>query len=117
IGRSFNAARIINAHDYLPKPRQLLPRLPYHPQSLSSTGHPGLLGRFARRSNRMMSDIEQRLWAWRGFDRLVGRIIEVDRDDDLYQRHLREPFFIGNRPPDRTAWVERWRRIFDQSLG
>lgn len=117
IGRSFNTARIINGRDYLPRQRRLLPRLPYRPHSLRSTGNPGLAGRFARRSNRMMSDIEQRFWAWRGFDRLVERIIEVDRDDDLYLRHLREPFFIGNRPPDRTAWIERWRRIFDQSLG
>jgi hypothetical protein len=117
IGRSFNTARFINAHDYLPKQRGLLPRLPYRPQSLSSTGHPGLAGRLARRSNRILGDLEQRFWAWRGFDRLVERIIEVDRDDDLYLRHLREPFLLGNRPPDRTAWIERWRRIFDQSLG
>jgi hypothetical protein len=117
IGRSFNTARVINAHDYLPKPRQLLPRLPYRPHSLNSTGYPGLPGRVARRSNRIMADVEQRLWTWRGFDRLIERVIEVDRDDDLYLRHLREPFLLANRLPDRTAWVERWRRIFDQSLG
>src|SRR5262249_2370957 len=109
IGRSFNVARVINAHDYLPAPSQLLPRLPYRPHSLSSPGRPGLAGRLARRSNRMMADIEQRFWVWRGLDRLVERIIEVDRDDDLYLRHLREPFLIGDRLPDRTAWVERWR--------
>ena len=117
IGRSFNAARFINAHDYLPRQRRLLPRLPYRPHSLKSAGNPGLLGRVARRANRMISDTEQRFWAWRGFDRLVERIIESDRDDDLYLRHLREPFLLGNRPPDRTAWIDRWRQIFDQSLG
>lgn len=117
IGRSFNAARFINAHDYLPRQRRLLPRLPYRSHSLKSTGNPGLLGRVARRANRMISDTEQRFWAWRGFDRLVERIIEIDRDDDLYLRHLREPFLLGNRPPDRTAWIDRWRQIFDQSLG
>jgi hypothetical protein len=117
IGRSFNAARLINAHDYLPKPRQLLPRLPYRPHSLSSTGHPSLPGRVARRINRTMADIEQRSWASRGFDQLVERIIQVDRDDDLYLRHLREPFLIDNRPPDRTAWVERWHAILAQAKG
>jgi hypothetical protein len=117
IGRSFNTARLINAHKYLPRQRGLLPRVPYRPHSLRNTGNPGLAGRLARRSNRMMSDIEQRFWAWRGFGRLIERIIEVDRDDDLYLRHLREPFFIGNRPPDRTAWIERWRRLFDRCGG
>ncbi|HEY1796213.1 MAG TPA: glycosyltransferase family 10 [Stellaceae bacterium] len=114
IGRSFNVKRFINAHDYLPRPRRLMPRLPFYPHSLRNTGNPELTGRVARRINRTIADAEQRLWASRGFERLVERIVEVDRDDELYLSHLREPFLIGNRPPDRAAWVARWREIFAQ---
>jgi len=29
---------------------------------------------------------------------LINRIIEIDRDDNLYLQYLREPFFYGNKP-------------------
>jgi hypothetical protein len=45
IGRSFNVARFINAHDYLPRPRHFMPRLPYAPHSLKSKPQPSPLGR------------------------------------------------------------------------
>jgi hypothetical protein len=116
ISRSFNTARIINAHDYLPKPRPLIPRLPYMPHSLKSTSPPKFLGRVARRFNGTASDIEQSAWAMTGFGPLVERVVEIDRDDELYLQHLRQPFLIGNRPPDRSHWIARWREILDQRL-
>jgi len=110
IGRSFNAGRFINAHDYLPRPRRLLPRLPYAPHSIYN-GAPTFLQKVSRRLNGHASDFEQRIWAAAGFDALVGRVIALDRNDDLYLSHLRQPFLIANRPPDRSAWVARWREI------
>ena len=116
IGRCYNAARLINAHDYLPAPRPRLPRLPYHPHSLRHIGQPSALARAGRRLNGIAARVEQRLWARRGFDALVERVIAVDRDDALYLDHLRQPFLIGNRPPDRSRWIARWREIFYHGL-
>jgi hypothetical protein len=112
IGRSFNTGRFINAHDYLPKPRHLLPRLPYAPYSIRNIGAPTFLQRVSRRINGYASEYEQRIWAAAGFDALVARVAALDRDDDLYLRHLRQPFLVGNRLPDRSAWVARWQEIF-----
>jgi hypothetical protein len=111
IGRSFNTGRFINAHDYLPKPRRLLPRLPYAPHSIDNAA-PTLMQKLGRRLNGHASGCEQRLWAAAGFDALVQRVAALDRDDDLYLSHLRQPFLIGNRLPDRAAWVARWQEIF-----
>jgi hypothetical protein len=47
-----------------------------------------------------------------GFDALVERVAALDRDDELYLEHLRQPFFKNNQPPDRSAWIQRWREIF-----
>jgi len=30
---------------------------------------------------------------------LIDRIMEIDRNDDLYMQYLKEPFFPGNKPP------------------
>ncbi len=115
IDRSFNVRRFVNARDYLPKSQSFLPRLPYRPHSVRSPEAPTFLQRAARRINGTASEIEQRVWASRGFDALIERVIEIDRDDRLYLQHLREPFLIGNKPPDRSRWIARWREIFDHS--
>lgn len=112
IGRAFNTRRFINGRDYLPAPRHFLPRLPYRPHSLGSGPQPTLLQRVARRFNGTASEIEQRVWAARGFDALVERVIEIDNDDRLYLGHLQEPLLIDNKPPDRSRWIARWREIF-----
>src|SRR4029077_17317912 len=109
---SFNTGRFINAHDYLPKPRRLLPRLPYAPHSIRNIGAPTFLQRVSRRINGYASEYEQRIWAAAGFDALVARVAAFDRNDDLYLRHLRQPLLIGNRLPDRSAWVARCQEIF-----
>jgi hypothetical protein len=114
IGRSFNIGRFINAHDYLPKPRRLLPRLPYAPHSIRNGAAPTLLQKVSRRINGRVGDFEQRVWAAAGFEALVTRVVALDRNDDLYLSHLRQPFLIGNRPPDRSAWIARWQEIFAQ---
>jgi hypothetical protein len=59
IGRSFNTGRFINAHDYLPKPRRLLPRLPYAPHSIRNDVTPTLLQRASRRINGEAGEFEQ----------------------------------------------------------
>jgi alpha(1,3/1,4) fucosyltransferase len=117
IGRSYNVRRFINAHEFLPKAIRFLPRLPYRPYSLRSTGYPGLAGRVARRFNATMAELEQRVWSLAGFDALIEYIIAVDCDDELYLQYLRESFLIDDKPPDRSRWIARWREIFDSALG
>lgn len=112
IGRSFNTGRFINGHDYLPKPRRLLPRLPYAAHSIRNAARPTFLQKLGRRFNGHASECEQRLWAAAGFDALVARVAALDRDDEMYLAHLRQPFLIGDRLPDRAAWVARWQQIF-----
>lgn len=111
IGRSFNVKRFINAHDYVAKPHQFLPRLPCAPHSLKSGPQPSLFGRAARKFNGTAVALEQRAWAGAGFDALVDRVAALDRDDELYLQHLGEPFLIENRLPDRSAWIARWEEI------
>ena len=112
IGRSFNVRRFINAHDFLPRPVSFMPRLPYAPHSVTFTDRPTLRSRMARKLNSLSSEIEQRAWVASGFNALVEHVIAVDRDDELYLRYLREPLFIDNKPPDRAAWIARWKEIF-----
>ena len=112
IGRSFNTRRFIDGRRYLPAPFPHLPRL-YRGHALASADPPRFLDRARRRFDREARLLEQRVWSLRGFDRLIERLIEVDRDDALYLQHLREPFFVGNKQPDRTRWVARWSEILD----
>jgi hypothetical protein len=114
VGRSYNTRRFINAHDFLAKPIRFMPRLPYSPHSVKATARPAFLARVSRKLNSLSSAIEQYTWAAKGFGALVDHVATVDRDDGLYLRYLREPFFIGNTPPDRSAWIARWQKIFAQ---
>jgi alpha(1,3/1,4) fucosyltransferase len=112
IGRSFNVGRFINAHDYLREPKIFLPRLPHHPCSTKNTSET-LFTRAARRWNGLCSNLEQRRWAFDGFNALIEEIIRIDGDDSLYLERLRLPFLINNELPDQTLWISRWRQIFD----
>jgi alpha(1,3/1,4) fucosyltransferase len=114
-GRTYNANRVVNAMDYLPAPRRFLPRLPESLHSLEHDGRSTLRVRATRRLNALAGEIEQRTWALAGFDALIAKIIQIDRDDDLYVRYLREPFLIGNELPDRTPWIARWKEIFEDA--
>jgi hypothetical protein len=111
VGRSYNTQRFINAHDFLPKPVSFMPRLPYAPYSVKATNRPTFFARVSRKLNSLSSAVEQHAWAARGFDALVDHVAAVDRDDELYLHYLREPLFIANTPPDRSAWIARWQEI------
>jgi alpha(1,3/1,4) fucosyltransferase len=115
IGRSFNVKRFVNGNDFVPRPRRFLPRLPYAPHSLKHKPELTLFPRIARKLNGIAGKVEQRTWALPGFAALVDQVIALDNDDELYLKHLREPFFNDNRPPDRSAWIARWRKIFEHA--
>ena len=35
------------------------------------------------------------------YDKMIAKIIELDKDDDKYQKFLEEPFFVNNEMPSR----------------
>jgi hypothetical protein len=47
------------------------------------------------------------------FSPLVNRIIEIDKNPDLYEAYLREPWFKNNRVPENTTNYQRWLEIFN----
>ena len=69
--------------------------------------------RIARRSNRALTELEHRIWAFKGFDRLIDEIVRIDNDDRIYLEYLQQPFLIDNVLPDQSAWINRWKCIFD----
>jgi alpha(1,3/1,4) fucosyltransferase len=115
IGRSYNTARFINGHEYLPRPAMMFPRFPYHRHSLKVSTKLTTWQRFGRRANRFLFDVEQRIWLIGGFDKLIDRIIAIDRDDDLYLQYLRQPPLLANRLPDRSQWIRQWHKIFKEA--
>ena len=56
--------------------------------------------------------VKTRLQYDANFDKLIERIVEIDRDDSLYARYLSEPWFHRNTPPSNDAVIQRWREIF-----
>jgi hypothetical protein len=45
------------------------------------------------------------------FDEVIERVIEVDRDEDLYRRYLAEPYYHGNRIPENLLEENVVRRL------
>lgn len=70
-------------------------------------------GRLARKLRGQLLALKLRLRCW-DFSRLIARVIEIDRNDDLYLKHVAQPWFVGNRPPATTRIRDRWREIFQR---
>ena len=47
------------------------------------------------------------------FDNLIDKIIEIDKDDTLYAKYLRQPWFNNNVPPSHSLNRNRWIEIFN----
>lgn len=113
IGRHFNPASFVNGHDYVAPSLPWLvgvleARCRWLPQRRSLVP-----GRITRRLRLSGMEAKMRLQC-PDFGALVERIIQIDRDDDLYARMLREPCYPGNAPPSDQAATERWRHIFEK---
>ena len=115
IGRSFNVRRFINAHEFCPKLRRMIPRLPYNLHSTSGNGTVGFAARIARKWNALAGRFEERVAASRGFAALVEQVIRADSDETLYLSYLKEPLLSGDRLPDESRWRERWFDILNSA--
>lgn len=47
-----------------------------------------------------------------GFNGLINEIIRLDQDDDAYLKLLQQPWYENNKPPDRSRFLNQWRKIF-----
>jgi len=113
VHQEFNTRSFVNFFDYEPAPRIRLPRVYSHLNSLRRRAKLSFPQRVRERVNRTIREVEMCAWARKGFQEVIRRIVELDTNADLYLACLKEPFFRDNRPPDRTAWINRWREIFD----
>lgn len=52
---------------------------------------------------------------YNSFDKLVERIIEIDKNDDLYRQHLKECLFQGNKPNEYFS-EERLAAHFQKAI-
>jgi alpha(1,3/1,4) fucosyltransferase len=49
---------------------------------------------------------------------LIDRVMEIDGNDDLYAQYLKEPFFLGDKPPvacDKTKFLDFFEGIFSST--
>ncbi len=116
IAEHFNPKSFINARDYVDENGGAIAReldrhcLPTR-RDFGSRGSNGFAGR-VRRSLKNYGRQFKMDFQYRDFQRLIEKIIEIDRNDDLYARYLSEPWFHGNQPPSNESVVQRWRQIF-----
>ena len=113
VHQEFNTRSFVNFFDYQPAPRVRLPRVRSHLNSLRRRAKLSFAQRVRERVNRTIREVEMCAWSRKGFQEVIRRVVELDTNDDLYLACLKEPFFHDNRSPDRTAWINRWREIFD----
>jgi alpha(1,3/1,4) fucosyltransferase len=113
IERSFNVRRFINAHEFLPAMRKLVPRAPWSARATGGSGVTSFGSRLARKWNSLAREADERLAARQGFGALIDHVVRVDQDDSLYMKYLGEPLLKGDRLPDESEWRARWLQIFE----
>ena len=117
VGEAYNSKSFISYYDFEGSPRFRIPSIHYlfrNPDS--DSGRWSLGNRVLKRINRLTESVNMRMWRIRGFRKLIDRVIEIDQNDELYERMLRESWCHGNKPPDRGPMIERWREIFNTPL-
>ncbi len=76
--------------------------------------HHSLSDRLRRKAKAFARGLKMRMQFNRlNFSSLIDRIIEIDRDEELYKKYLLEPWFNHNRVSEQTSLKQRWVEIFD----
>jgi len=116
IDRHFNPNSFVNAHEQLKgNGSRVVEFLDANCQREFCAGpdrKDALSAKVTRRLKRVGMAVKTRLQYDANFDKLIERIIEIDRDDSLYAGYLSEPWFHNNTPPSNEHVVRRWRQIF-----
>lgn len=119
IDQIFNTKSFLNAFDYINFKQTGLVKLlenlsqqdfiDYRPQF-----HHQLHHRFIRRLKVIGRRAKMNLQFNKlDFSPLIDRIVEIDKNQDLYIQYLKQPWFIGNKIPENSSLTERWKTIFN----
>ena len=117
IDQHFNPKSFINAHDYISSQNNN-----YLIDFLESTCQPDFKDLRPQFYNNLGDSIKRKIkkigrnlklqLQYTSFNELIEKIIEIDKDDNLYSRYLMEPWFYGNIVP-QNPMIERWKTIFN----
>ena len=117
INRHFNPKSFINAHDYIGKSSPLVDLLESSCRPDWKDNCPSEYTSLGYKIKRKLKSIG-RSWKmklkYNSLDDLIDKIIEIDRNDDLYAKYLAEPWFYNNTAPTQDAVVQRWKEIFGE---
>lgn len=116
ISQHFNPKSFVNAHEYVPERkssivRELDRRCLLTLRDRRRLKFNGFTNKMKRKLKAKGREIKMSL-QYRDFEQLIEKIIEIDRNDDLYARYLSEPWFHDNAPPPDDRVINRWRQIF-----
>ncbi len=113
IHRDYNSKSFINYYEIQGKNTFRIPRFRYLANAVSRQNRfIEKYNRLAVRINNRLEQMNHSIWKLAGFERLIQRIIEIDKNDALYDAVMLEPWCHGNEQPDQSSYWARWRRIF-----
>jgi hypothetical protein len=116
VGDIFNTDSFINATEYLSTQKTgLLSKLGQMDFEDIRPAHlTGLKYRVKRKIKTLTRDINRRLqFKNMDFSPVIERIIELDKNPDLYLKYIKKPWFIQNQIPANASAKNRWTEIFN----
>lgn len=72
--------------------------------------------RVKRKIRRLLNDLKMKRLMAMYADAFIERIVEMDKNDDLYLNALSVPWLQGNAVPEDSYATDFWCRIFQESL-
>jgi hypothetical protein len=116
IGRHFNPKSFINTHEWLKvNNSSIISFLELTCNSDFKDMRPLNYKKPYHRVKRKLKSIGRKIkiqFQYSSFNELIERIIEIDRDDNLYANYLSEPWLYNNTRPSNQSVVNRWKEIF-----
>lgn len=120
IGEIFNTDSFVNVPDYIPvhssrfisflEKNAQMDFVDMRPQFLHQPQH-----RVQRKLKAWGRALKMKLqFDQLNFDPLIDRIIEIDKNPDLYKQMLQQSWFIGNTPPENLSTKSRWELILSK---
>lgn len=118
IGEIFNTKSFLNTSEFIKINRNgFVGFLEKHSQLNFVDIRPTFFQKPSHRIIRKLKAIGRKLKMKRQFNKLdfsplIDRIIEIDNNEDLYIKYLKESWFNNNRVPSNTSSKDRWTEIF-----
>jgi hypothetical protein len=119
IDKIFNTNSFINVSDYLRKKPDFIVKTLERLSQQSFTdyrpaSHDGLIQKAIRKIKTKGRDLKMKLqFNNLDFSEVIDRVIEIDKNQDLQARYLRQPWFKNNSVDMATTNKEHWMTIFN----